>query len=304
MNIFLLSFFISCNIFYSCFTETVKAEKDIVLNKEKKDDSSLKLLDKTMATIYHPEGTIVKCLSDIRPGLNELPRTLDDVIFEELALLDARMLRINISEEDIDRYLAQLKKQAGYTDAQIAQSFAQLGLTVEQGKEEIRRMQAIQEVTGYRIRDQQQVLVAPKAVERYCEENPQYQEPIYKISQSIFAFNKSKDKAENLKKLGDIIKSGEIDYITTWDEPIEIKLSEISKAQQMITDMKEKEVKVLKETEDGAILIKLVSKTEKRLLSFEERKIEVESFLRAQKYFELAQNYRDDLFAKTKIKYH
>ena len=75
-------------------------------------------MDGTIATAYNPEGNIVVKLSDIIFSGGK-PRTLKDILFEELALRDAKKLHVEVSDEDVDRYLAMLQKQTGYSIRQI-----------------------------------------------------------------------------------------------------------------------------------------------------------------------------------------
>ncbi|MCL4361378.1 hypothetical protein M1446_03420 [Candidatus Dependentiae bacterium] len=264
----------------------------------------LELVDETLMTIYHPEGNVLIIKSDIKSGLTGAPRTPRDLLVEELAILDSKKLKIEVSDQDVEKYLNQLQKQAGYTKKQIEMSFKELGYTIESGKEELRRAQMIQEITTYRTRSQKQLIVTPEAIYNYYIAHPIKQEAVYKIAQGIFNFNPKKSKEENLKALDKLIKSGDINYAILWDEPIELKESEFSKNQKFITTMEESAVAKLKTTENSIVLVKLVKKFPEAFVPLEEREEEIEMQLKMKKVKELVNEYQEKLIKDAKINYH
>ena len=267
-------------------------------------EPELHIIDGTVATAYNPEGNVVVLLSDIRPSLDGKQRTLKDVLFEELALRDAKKLHVEVSDEDVDRYLAMLQKQTGYTIRQIEKSFADLGYTIEQGREQLKRTNIIQEVVSYRVRQQSQVLVTEEAVKEFYEKNPIIVEESYKIEQTFFAFNKEKTVEENLQGIEKLIESGDIQYAVSWDEPIEFKVSEFSEDQKFIVDMNIDQVSIFKKNDEGVFLVKLISKTPEHQVALEERRSEIEDILKTKVYEDRMKEYENRLFEAVKIRYH
>lgn len=264
----------------------------------------LELVDETLMTIYHPEGNVLIKRSDIKPAITGAPRTAKDLLIEELALLDAKKLKIEVTEQDVDRYLAQLQKQAGYTTKQIEMSFKELGYTVQEGKEELKRAQIIQEITTYRARAQKQLIVTPEAINDYYNAHPITREAVYRISQTIFNFNPKKTKDENIKEMNKLIESGEIKYAVSWDEEIDLKLSEFNKNQQFITSMENGDIAILKTMDDGVVLVKLIKKFPDIVVPLEERQDEIENTLKLKKIKELVKEYQEKLITEAKIRYH
>lgn len=263
-----------------------------------------KLLDQTVATIYHPEAKVLLCQSDIGPGFSGGPRTLDDVILEELILLDAKKLKIDVTDEDVDRFLIQLQKNANLTPAQINMSFKELGYSPAEGKIQLKRMQIIQETVGFRVRMQKELVVTQEAIEEEYKKNPIKREASFLISQAELEFNPKKSFEENKKAIEDLINLNEIEHFLIFDDPLEVKDSEIKESQLFIKEMKPGQVSVLKYEPKKALFIKMVQIMPPTLIPLSERKNAIETRLKMQKYETITQNYNDSLKKGASIRYH
>ena len=221
-----------------------------------------------------------------------------------MALRDAKKLHVEVSDEDVERYLAMLQKQTGYSLKQIENGFLELGLTPEEGRQELKKTNMVQEVVSYRVRQQNQVVISDEAIKDYNDKNPIKIEESYKISQTFFAFNKEKTPEENIAGIEKLINSGDIQYAVSWDEPVEFKLSEFSEDQKFITGMGIDQVSIFKKTDDGVYRVKLVSKTEAHNVPLEERRQEIEEILKLKAYEDRMKDYENKLFDSVKIRYH
>ena len=102
------------------------------------------VLNEVRAIVYGPASTALILTLDIKPTLERRPRNLRNLVLEELMLIEARKMKMPITEEDVDRNLKQIQKLANYTMEQITQLFATLGYSLKdsdlaQDKQFIRR---------------------------------------------------------------------------------------------------------------------------------------------------------------------
>ena len=99
--------------FFVCGAQNISAEvNDELVDSAKpvvQDQSSI--VNEIVAIVYSIEANEPILLSDLQAGIDGQPKTLKDVVLERLILLDARKYKITVTDEEIDRFLAQLLKQ-------------------------------------------------------------------------------------------------------------------------------------------------------------------------------------------------
>ena len=68
------------------------------------------LIDKIIATVYHPEGTFIILKSDLRLDINGMLRTVEGEVDDNLMLFAAKRINFESTDQDIQNYFAQIQK--------------------------------------------------------------------------------------------------------------------------------------------------------------------------------------------------
>lgn len=262
--------------------------------------SDLYTIDKTLAVIYHPESTSIILQSDLRPGLDGISKTVNQVVLDGLMKLDAQKLKINIGEAEIDRYLAQVQKQNNLSLEDTIKLFKQMGYTYEQGREQLKNMQLIDTLLDYRVKGK--VVIDSKDVEKYYTDHPAYEEGYFTVAQAFVSFAGS---SKHIKKalVNQAIESQEILTTTKWNKPFQLKSEDFAKEKEYIKELAQGSVVILNEDDDGITLLHLISKQPKKLISLEERRKEITGILSQERFEKVLKEYQDKLIADSHIKY-
>ena len=101
----------------------------------------------------------------------ELPlkEVLRKVIMEELQMQEAKKLGLVASDEVVDSYIENFKKENGLSDEDFKKFLEERGITLEAYREEIRRRITINRLMNYEIR--MRVAVADEEVKEYYEKH-------------------------------------------------------------------------------------------------------------------------------------
>lgn len=269
-------------------------------NQVNKDSKKRKTVDRVLAIVYTPEGMVPICQADLRPGIDGTPRTLKDVILNNLVLMDGKKSKIlkddNDSEqkEEDAKYLYKIQKQHKLTNDDIIELFKGMGYTYEEGLKELHNMRVTDTVLDIKVRSK--IMPDKKDIEKYCAENPAY---VYVLSSATLPYEEKINKKEQLEKIDKDIKTGEIVNSITWDGPFDIKETGIASEKAHIKNMKVNDIK-LEEDNDGIKLLRLVEKKEE---TAQERSKEVAHLLSKDRFENFMDKYQKGLFANSHIKY-
>lgn len=250
------------------------------------------LEDEIVAVIYNPEGSIAITRSDTRIGLDGQPRTLRQAILEQLMLLDAQKLKINITEDDVDRFLMQLQRQNGLTKYALEEMFRQLGFTYQEGREQLRNKQMIDTIVDYRVKSDKRMQVTPEEVEAYYQNNPLYS-PMTVTLRQVFVSNEEFSASQ----IDAMIKDGTIAKKLKWEEPFVLEEQDIAEDKLFIKTAPLGSIVEREEDKEGIELTMLVERCEPRLIQLGDRYNEVEMDLRKERFFMLLREYEDKLLA-------
>lgn len=253
------------------------------------------LEDEIVAVIYNPEGSIAITRSDTRIGLDGQPRTLRQAILEQLMLLDAQKLKINITEDDVDRFLMQLQRQNGLTKYALEEMFRQLGFSYQEGREQLRNKQMIDTIVDYRVKSDKRMQVTPEEVDAYYQNNPLYS-PMTVTLQQVFVSNEEFSASQ----IDTMIKDGTIAKKLKWEEPFVLEEQDIAEDKLFIKTAPLGSIVEREEDKEGIELTMLVERCEPRLIPLGDRYNEVEMDLRKERFFMLLREYEDKLLLEAK----
>jgi len=261
--------------------------------------SAAETVDKMLAIIYHPEGDIPIIKSELNSGF-EGKKSLEAVVFDKHVELDGKVLKVEISEEDVNRHLAHVQKIYNLTKDDTIKYAKGMGLTYEQFIEELAKGLLRERVLGYRMKggssyDKDEALA-------YHNDNPVQIEAVYTIKHSFIPYGSNSPSLMKLR-VEDAVANGTIDTIAKWLSPVELKESQIAEDKAFIKSLELGKSAVSNVTDKGIALIQLFAKEPSKMLTFDERETEIKNFLARSKQERSFSEYKDKLYATSSIKY-
>lgn len=251
-----------------------------------------------IAVIYHDAGSQIILDSDLRPTLEGQQRTIKDVILDNLMVVDADRLHINVTPDEVNRFITHLQKENGLTREAMFEIFKSLGYTNEEGLEEVRKKQIIEQVIDRQVRSKKKFLVQKEEVQKFYDAHPPKEEATYTIVQSFvpeekMSYNMLMKRKEDKNLITEL----------TWDEPFTFKQSELADNIQHITQSTVGTIVLIEKVSGGTEITRLTEKTPERILPFDECYADIASELTKDRYYSLLQEYQDELLKNAKIRF-
>lgn len=268
--------------------------------EETKSANDKIVIDKILAIIYHPEGNSIILQSDLRPSLSGVPKTLNDIIFERLMVLDAENLKIVVTDSDVDRHLALVQKQFKLSKEDTIELFKQIGLTYDKARETLKNDLKIQKVLDYRVKNK--VIIDKKKIEEYYDKNPVYEPATFTFVQSFVSFE-GRSPALTKIKIERAIESNEIDKEVVWGETLTLREDQIAQDKAFIKDLVINRPTIVNVFDNGLSLIKLLSKTASKLVPLKDREAEIYNILGQKEFESILQEYKKKLISLAPIKF-
>jgi hypothetical protein len=258
------------------------------------------VVDRVLATIYHPEGIVLVCQSDLRPGLSGQTPSLRDALIKELIILDgkvlttAKLLHMGSTEEEVEKALSRAQEQLKMTRDELIQFFKEQGLTLEEAKKELARGLLVENVIDARVRTKAQV--SNKAIEHYYNEHPIV---MYSLKQATVPFGSSSKKLTRAL-IEQEIASGQIEESVRWIDLGAIPDKDFAPEKAFMKELPAGSVVISAESDEGITLLKLVAK---RVTPLEERKSDIANTLSQERYVETQKTYFERLLKDAHIRY-
>lgn len=257
-------------------------------------------IDGIIAIIYHKEGTEIILRSDLRPALDsergewQTPR---EVIAQRLMVLDAKSLKVTVSDDDVDRFIEQLQKMHSLTRADIESLFKSRGYTYEEGRQQLRYKQYIESAVEYRVKTNKKLIIGKQEIEEEYRKHPMVEEPRYTLQQGFIAGTLRE------AQVNDLIASGAAEKQTEWDEPFVVAQSELPADKKFLVHMPPGTFVAVEEVEGGWQITKLVEKTPEKILPLTpERERKIGMKLTQERGEELLKEYEESLITKATIR--
>jgi len=96
-------------------------------------------------------------------------KALDILIGETLVRLESRRLGLSASKEDVDRYIAEIKRANNLDDAALEQALGQQGFTIETYKAQVAKELVKNQLVTRQIR--QEVTITPAEIQKYYDDH-------------------------------------------------------------------------------------------------------------------------------------
>ncbi len=261
------------------------------------------VLNEVRAIVYGPASTALILTLDIKPTLERRPRNLRNLVLEELMLIEARKMKMPITEEDVDRNLKQIQKLANYTMEQITQLFATLGYSLKEAKEQIRRREILERLISFKVRSNKAATITSAEIEEYWNDNPEKEEAGFVLQIGTLKSEKPLTEIESTLKKGPLQKK--ID----WSAPFTVKDSELAQDKQFIRRKRPGDIVLIEPEGNGYEVTKLVSRIHERNKPFRsgdpdvdnEREMSIKRILGEQRFNKLKRDYEEELLEKAHI---
>ena len=253
---------------------------------------ALLLSDLTRSRIEKDGRAFLECSKFEDASKKDLEAAVDEAIEYELKFQKASVLKLSPTPVEVEKYVASWRESNGLlsiSDEEFELKLRSEGITLDQYKEQLYRIISI------RNRDQVEMseksFVTTGEIEKYCEQNQDYEEEKYLLKTALIPFEKAKTSKSALafcKKL-DKSKEKEIDG-TGWVELDWIYAPEILDEMGFVKNMPVGTTSKPIKTPKGFQVIHLMEKEEKRKKTTAERWNEVEKTLKKYK----AENFKKD----------
>jgi hypothetical protein len=273
----------------STFFGTVLAEQE--------KSSGRELIDQLVAIVYHEEGEVPLFLSDLKTGIDGVPRTIESEIDKHLFLADAKKLKIEVTQENVDSYLAQVQKENGFSRQDLEEMFEELGYSLESGREYLRQNQTVDMILNFKIK--QQLIVDKQEVDSYYAAQAGEKSVLYTVR-----FGSAQKKA-SLGSLQDQINTilAEPNESIMWDDSLTIEESALAQDKLFIKDLLLNQPVFFDEEARLLNFIELQERKEQESTMSEEEFARIEALLKKEKYETALAKYKAELRSRASIKY-
>lgn len=247
------------------------------------------------------DNAIITQLDLERPTLQGEKRTLEDMIFEKLVFLDAKVHKVLPDEAAVDRHLQTVQRENNLTLDQLKGIFRAAGYSYEEGREQFAIMSTVSSMLDYKIRSR--LIVPERDVVAYYNENPEMEEARYYIETTTVSSDSNLSMQELKKKLSAYAKGQTGFPGIVWSKPFWINVSDLAEDKQFVTKLKRGQISQPIEVHDGFELYRLKDAEKERPKSLDDRYKEISNMLRRPRYEQLLAEYKKELFDNASIIY-
>lgn len=255
-------------------------EAALDFDDEESEDAGAKLvlLDQIEAVVAEGNDVQVIAMSDVaKRNFDGNQHTVDDLINELLFDFIAQKLRITVDDDDVNKYLQRMKLSRDQIIA-IARSNGYYDLT--EFYDQFKKMYRSNQAMSFKVNSE--LSLGEDEIQDFYDANPQVEEAVYTIEMTTVPFDKNRKIEEQQKELEQFV-DGSLHRNFIWEAPVVLKASEISSANDFIFSMKEGSY-YLKKSSDGFDIIKLKKLQPERIIPLDERRGEIMTTLKAERY--------------------
>lgn len=261
--------------------------------------SKKEVLNEVRAVIGGPSETVLILTQDIRPWLDGTPRSLRDLVIEQLILFDAESLKMQTTEEEVDRVILQIQKNNNYTHENILEMLKAIDYTMEEFRNDLKRKHIVDMMLDYRVRNDKRMAVTEDEVKAYWNAHAENQ---FRLIAGHVKTTLSKEALQ--KALNDGTLKDSID----WGSPFAVNESQLPAERQFIKDHESGEIVLIEPETDGFEVTKLISKGKESLKSGtkeqnDKRYKNIENTIRAERYSKIFEEYEQKLLKNAKLSF-
>ncbi len=303
--LFLLVSFIQPAFCQEQLTDTVVQEKieegmPVVEIQEINEVEKIKLypIDKVEAVIFSDEEVKVITSSDVKPSLDNKPRSLDDIISMHVMFNEATYkYKMPIDEQSVDSYLVSLQKQHNLTLEQVKQMFLGAGFTYEQGRQELKMMNANNSLMQFLVNSR--LVVSEDMVKQYFQDHPMVVEGSYELQLATVKIPAGSTSKEHKKDVVQFAKTGN-GLDVSWSGAFTMAKDDIAEDKKGILALEAGEILVITNLNDFD-LFKLVSKQVEKTVPLSERYSTIEMQIKEPLFYQMLDSAKTELIENASI---
>ncbi len=258
----------------------------------------MQLVNEIVAIIYHEMGTVAILASDIRPALDGHMQTLREVILNRLMQFDALYYKFNVTLQEAEKFIENVQKKDRLSRKAVEDMFAQAGYTYAEALEYLRADQMVKQIVEMRVRSDKRLLITRAQAEERYKENPPQVEAVYTLAIAFI----SKEQLGK-KKLSDYLKTINLDKDVQFDEPFDLKESEIADDRKDIITHKEGDIVFTEAIEGGYEITRLIKAVPAQVMPFDDCYMVIVSKMRQEKLPEVFADYYKLLLSQATIRF-
>lgn len=264
------------------------------------DVEPIYLLDDIRAIVVTADSTELVTQSDLdRPNFFGRMPTLDEEIEERLIYQNAQKYHISITDEQIDRQIANVMQRNNLTLDKLKEVCAEYGMTYQDLRDKLARIYAVNTMREHEIEGK--LIINRSDIVDYYEEHPEYTDVVYELQNALVPY--SEDREVQKEALLARITAGDEMRDLGWSIVFSVQDSAISEAKSFICTMQVGDIAISDAKSNGFELYRLVNKQEATVRSLEERYGEIDAHLRHPLRETLMEEYRKKLFEAATIVY-
>lgn len=286
------------------------AAANIAVAKNVSTDKKLVVLDQVSAVVYQGESPdlgskedpnqnqhVIITQQDVaRRGFDGQHHDLDDLTNEILLWQKAELMKMTLSDSDVDR---QLDKMGMTKDQQVEVARRWNFADVDEFKVALKKMYVSNMSMGFET--ESGLVIPEKEVQAYFDKNPVWLEAEYEIQTGFVPVKKGQTKKQIKQKLNKLVKTG-AGYKVAWEDPLVIRKSEVSSKNDFLTKLGVDQVHV-KPVKNGFDLFKMVRISPRRKQPLSERKTDIVNAIRTERYPKVVAQVKKDLYRNSNIHY-
>lgn len=259
---------------------------------------SRQLINEIKVVIYHEMGTVAVLASDVRPGLDGKMQTLREVVLNKLMQLDAQYHKITVTEEQAKQYIENIQKQNNLSLKAVEDLFREVGYSYQEALEYLRARQMIEQVVEFRVKSDKRMIISRAQAEERYNENPPGVEAAYTLAIAFIPTTQLKKQS-----IADYVKSANLETDIIFDEPFELKLSEIADDRKDIITHKEGDIVFTESVEGGFEITRLLKITPASVKPFDDCFMEIATQMRKDRLKEVFESYYKLLFSQATFRF-
>ncbi|HJM68826.1 MAG TPA: SurA N-terminal domain-containing protein [Candidatus Babeliales bacterium] len=254
--------------------------------------------DRIEAIVEGPVGVERIASSDIkRRAFDGAEHSLDTIIDERLSDQRAQEMKMEVSDEDIDRYLS-MRQGAQISKEYLTEMARAHGYTLDEFYEELKRLHRSNNYMDYEVHSRMDIPDAE--VKAFYDENPIMEEAVYFIQTTFVPMDDSRSEKQQLREL----KSPHVRETMSieWTVPLDLKEGEVENDKAFILKMKKGDVHVSQDY-DGFTLYRLHDAIACKPVPLEDRKQDILNELRKSKFEQVLDQIKKELRKNIAIYY-
>ena len=256
--------------------------------------AELILLDKVNCVVCGPERNTPFTDTDFTWKRNLDGQFMDSAQQIQRDIISQQIVadKIPLDPTAADKYVETLKRQNNLSDSELTELFSQVGRTYQEGLSLLNGQYTQEMFMHHKFKSQ--LIITDDDVKAFCEQYPEYEVGWYEVQFAIVNF--TDENKDTLKKsLDELMKdhTKEVKEVS-WSSPIRLNRTDIAEDKQFVFDMQPDEYKYVEDNGTFEVY-KLLSKTDDRLRTFEERRSAVVDYLNRQKLESMLKKYNTEV---------